>query len=69
MPWDCITEVPLGEGGVNWTEYLRALDKIGFDGFLTIERECGNTPEEDIGKAVTFLQGHLKALENWKNGK
>ena len=69
VPWDCITEVPLGEGGVNWTEYLRALDKIGFDGFLTIERECGNTPEEDIGKAITFLQGHLKALENWKNGK
>ena len=69
VPWDCITEVPLGEGGVNWTEYLRALDKIGFDGFLTIERECGNTPEEDIGKAVTFLQEHLKALENWKNGK
>ena len=63
VPWDYITEVPLGEGGVKWDEYLRALDKIGYNGFLTIERECGNTPEEDIGKAIKFLQERLKFLE------
>ncbi|MBR4942567.1 MAG: sugar phosphate isomerase/epimerase, partial [Clostridia bacterium] len=52
-----------GEGGVKWDEYLRVLDKIGYNGFLTIERECGNTPEEDIGKAIKFLQERLKFLE------
>lgn len=49
------SELPLGEGGVKWNEYLAALREIGFDGYLTIERECGDTPEEDIIKAVKFL--------------
>ena len=50
-------EVPLGEGGVKWNEYIGALREIGFDGFLTIERECGDTPAKDIGEAVKFLDG------------
>ncbi len=49
-------EVPLGEGGVDWSAYLGALKQIGYDGFLTVERECGDTPEEDIGRAVRFLK-------------
>ncbi len=52
-------EVPLGEGSVNWAEYLKALDDIGFKGFLTIEREVGDQPEVDIRKAVEFLKGHI----------
>ncbi len=48
-------EVPLGEGSVNWQEYLKALEDIGFDGFLTIEREVGDNPERDIKAAVEFL--------------
>ena len=52
-----IKEVKLGEGGVNWDAYLAALRDIGFDGYLTIERECGSTPAEDIGEAVKFLDG------------
>ncbi len=48
-------EVPLGEGSVNWVEYLNALEEIGFDGFLTIEREVGDNPERDIKAAVEFL--------------
>ncbi len=51
----CYKEVPLGEGGVVWDKYLAALRDIGFDGYLTIERECGQTPSEDIAKAVKFL--------------
>ena len=50
-------EVPLGEGSVNWVEYLTALEEIGYDGFLTIEREVGDDPEKDIIKAVNFLKG------------
>ncbi len=52
---DSFTEVPLGEGSVNWVEYLNALEEIGFDGFLTIEREVGDNPERDIKAAVNFL--------------
>lgn len=48
-------ELPLGEGDVNWDGYLKALDEIGFRGFLTIEREVGEDPAKDIGKAIDFL--------------
>lgn len=50
-------EVPLGEGGVDWPAYLRALQEIGYTGYLTIEREVGTNPEADISKAVRFLKG------------
>lgn len=52
-------EVPLGEGEVAWSAYVAALKEIGYDGFLTIERECGENPAEDIAKAVAFLKEKL----------
>ena len=52
-------EVPLGEGEVDWKNYLKALKEIGFDGFLTIERETGDDPCADIVKAVDFLREQL----------
>ena len=48
-------EVPLGEGRVNFDTYLRALEEIGYRGFLTIEREAGRTPAEDINTAKQHL--------------
>lgn len=53
---DSFIELPLGEGSVNWDEYLKALEDIGYKGFLTIEREVGENPEGDIRKAVEFLR-------------
>ena len=53
--WDVIREVPLGKGGVDWNKYLDALREIDYDGYLTIERECGDEPAKDIGDAVRFL--------------
>lgn len=50
-------EVPLGKGSVNFPAYLKALDEIGYHGFLTIEREVGDTPEKDISEAINFLKG------------
>jgi len=50
-------EVPLGEGGVDFKNYLKALDEIGYRGYLTIEREVGGDPEADIKKAVEYLRG------------
>lgn len=49
-------EVPLGEGDVNFPDYLALLDEIGYDGFLTIEREVGDDPVRDIVQAVEFLR-------------
>lgn len=56
---DSFIEVPLGEGSVNWDEYLKALEDIGYKGFLTIEREVGDNPEKDIRKAVSFLKDKI----------
>ncbi len=53
-------EVPLGDGQVNWDAYLAALEDIGYEGFLTIEREVGDDPERDIRKAVSFLTEKMK---------
>ena len=53
-------ELPLGEGDVDWDKYLKALQEIGYDGFLTIERECGEDPALDIDKATTFLKAKLQ---------
>lgn len=52
-------EVPLGEGQVDWENYLAALREIGFNGLLTIERETGNNPTEDIKIATQFLKRSL----------
>lgn len=49
-------EMPLGQGNVHFDTYLRALDEIGFRGFLTIEREVGNDPVGDIRAAAEHLR-------------
>lgn len=49
-------EVPLGTGSVDFVKYLKALEDIGYKGFLTIEREVGDTPEADIRTAYDFLK-------------
>ena len=54
-------ELPLGEGDVDFAGYLKALEEIGYKGFLTIEREVGADPAKDIATAVAFLKGHLEA--------
>ena len=49
-------ELPLGEGDVDFKGWLDALRGIGYNSFLTIEREVGGNPEADIRKAVEYLQ-------------
>ena len=56
---DFFIETPIGEGNVNWAEYIGALKQIGFDGFLTVEREAGNKPEKDIANGVAFVKKYL----------
>ncbi|MEE1503589.1 MAG: sugar phosphate isomerase/epimerase family protein [Acutalibacteraceae bacterium] len=57
---DSFLEVPLGEGSVDFPKYLAALEEIGYNGFLTIEREVGDKPEVDIKAAVDFLNNLMK---------
>lgn len=49
-------EVALGQGDVDFPAYLAVLREIGYDGYLTIERECGEDPLKDIVEAITFLK-------------
>lgn len=53
-------ELPLGEGTVDFENYLKALHDIGYHGFLTIEREVGEAPERDIKIAVDFLNARIR---------
>ena len=52
-------EVPLGTGSVDFPAYLKALEEIGYRGFLTIEREVGKNPTADITLAADFLRMQL----------
>ena len=56
---DFFLETPLGQGDVDWTKYVNALKDIGYEGFLTIERETGADPEADIINAVDFIKNYL----------
>lgn len=56
---DYFKEVPLGEGKVDFPAYFKALDDIGYHGFLTIEREVGENPEKDIRTAVDFIKKNI----------
>jgi sugar phosphate isomerase/epimerase len=51
-------EVPLGEGDVGMETFLRTLDRLGYAGPLTIEREIPQEParqKAEIGQAVRLL--------------
>ena len=49
-------EVPVGAGDVDWLAFTATLQVIGFDGFLTVEREEGDTKLADVTNGVKFLR-------------
>lgn len=49
-------EVPVGKGQVPFREYFAALDSIGYDGYLTIEREVGDNRVDDIRGAIEVIR-------------
>lgn len=53
-------EMPLGQGKVDFGGWIDALRQIGYDGYLTIERETGENPVADIRAAVQFLKNQLR---------
>ncbi len=54
---DYFLETPLGEGDVDFAAYFKALTEIGYDGYLTVERETGADPSADIKLAHDFVTG------------
>lgn len=53
---DYFLETPLGEGKVDFNAYLHALEEIGYQGYLTVEREAGADRFGDIRKAIEYLR-------------
>ncbi|MDF2662705.1 MAG: sugar phosphate isomerase/epimerase [Paenibacillus sp.] len=51
-------ETAFGEGHVDFDRYFQALKDIGYEGYLTIEREAGDQPETNIRQAVEFIKGY-----------
>jgi len=52
-------EVPLGAGDVGMETFLRTLEKLGYTGPLTVEREIPQEPvrqKEEIGHAIRLLR-------------
>ena len=56
---DYFLETPLGEGKVDFDAYLNALREIGFNGYLTIEREAGPDPVADVKLAMDLLRSKI----------
>ncbi|MBQ9086167.1 MAG: sugar phosphate isomerase/epimerase [Clostridia bacterium] len=56
---DYFIETPVGEGDVDFRSYIQALRDIGYDGFLTIERETGADPSADIRKAADYARANF----------
>ena len=52
-------EKPLGEGKVNFPEFVKKLKEIGYDGALTIEREISGEKQIADIKAAKILLGKL----------
>ncbi|WP_096190402.1 sugar phosphate isomerase/epimerase family protein [Evansella halocellulosilytica] len=49
-------EVPLGQGSVDFETYFSTLQKINYNGYLTIEREVDHNPIEEIKEAVKYIE-------------
>jgi L-ribulose-5-phosphate 3-epimerase len=49
-------EVPVGHGDIDWLKYLAVLEEVEYRGWLTVERETGDTRLADITAGVSFLR-------------
>lgn len=49
-------EMPLGHGDVDWSHFLGVLDEIGYDGWLTVERNAGVNRLADVAAGIRFLE-------------
>lgn len=57
-----LVEVPVGAGDVDWMALTATLQVLGFDGFLTVEREQGEDRLTDVTNGVKFLRRFAAAV-------
>ena len=57
---DYFEETPIGQGNVDFPSYIAALREVGYDGYLTVEREAGATPVADIKLAHQAAESFLE---------
>jgi L-ribulose-5-phosphate 3-epimerase len=55
-------EVPVGTGEVDWGQFLRALNDVGFKGDCCIEREAGSQRVTDIRTAREHIEKTAESL-------
>ena len=60
LPGTWGSEVVVGQGQVNWDQFFRVLEEIGFSGDLCFEREAGSQRVQDIRTARQFLEELLE---------
>ncbi len=56
-------ETRLGEGQVDYDQFLAALRRAGFAGCLALEREGATDPVADMAAAVAFLREKIRNLD------
>ena len=56
---DYFIETPIGTGSVDFDAYVKALKDIGYNGYLTVEREAGENPKADIKSGIDFIKTKL----------
>jgi L-ribulose-5-phosphate 3-epimerase len=61
-------ETRLGEGQVDYTLFLQALRRTGFNGCLALERESGTDPVGEMKAAVAFLRDKIREIEKPEGG-
>ena len=60
-------EVTVGKGGADYPRLIRKLTEIGYDGYITIEREIPDSPERD--REIVETKKYLEELiEKYGNG-
>lgn len=59
---DYFLETPIGQGNVDFPAYFAKLKEIGYQGYLTIEREVGADPAGDIALAVAAIHKYTEVL-------
>ena len=63
-PYKLGEEVPIGEGFVDFERVFAGLNAIGYDRFVTIEREIdGEKQTEDIKKGIEYIKNVLENLK------
>ncbi|MBO5788695.1 MAG: sugar phosphate isomerase/epimerase [Clostridia bacterium] len=58
-------ETPIGEGRVNFPQFIQKLREVGYDGALTIEREIsGEKQKADILASIDYIKSILGGLSS-----